>query len=299
MSWASGARAAPDGPGVYAFLDPTGELLYVGKAARLRRRLRDHERAARAGGGGPGRLRRLYELAHEVRWEETADGGEPDRAALREADLIVALRPRFNASHRDEGRWSYVVLTDTPRGRQFTLSTAPGPGRAFGCFPHLGRGVGSPAGIACSDGYAALLRLLWAASAGERSTMPSGITRSAPDQAVVDVDPVLRRPLHDLLSGTSARLLAELSERHRAAPPLLRPGLARDHVATQAFFDCGPKALRRLRRTHGAPAGPLSRTDIETMVADGLRAAIGPFRLPAPDASAAATQLQRRARPWA
>ena len=55
-------------------------------------------------------------------------------------------------------------------------------------FPHLGRGVGSPPAIACSDGYTALLRLLWAASNDPASSYPSRVTRSAPDRFQVGVE---------------------------------------------------------------------------------------------------------------
>jgi hypothetical protein len=288
------ACGAPDGPGVYVFLDATAELLYVGKAAHLRRRLRDHARSATTGSAGSGRLRQLYRVVHEIRWEQRPDESQ---AALREADLIVALRPRFNASHRNDGRWNYVVVAEAGAALELTLSTTAGGQRSHGCFPHLGRGVGSPAGIACSDGYTALLRLLWASTAGPRATMPSLITRSAPDAVVLDVDPVLRRPLHDLLAGTSRRLLGSLAERHLAAPPLLRPALARDQAAAAGFFDHGPRALRRLRRAHGGAPGPLSRPVIEDMLATDLRQAIGPFRLPTPDPPAT-THLARQTRPW-
>jgi predicted GIY-YIG superfamily endonuclease len=292
---------APDAPGIYVLLDAATELLYVGKAARLRRRLHDHARAAE--GTGHGRLRRLYQRTREVRWQELADEGE---AARREADLIVALRPAFNASHRDDGRWAYVVVEEVapgPARLRFTLSSVPGPAarapgpRTYGCFLHLGRGVSSRPGVACSDGYPALLRLLWAASAGPRDRMPSVLTRVAPDAAEVAVDAALRRPLHDLLAGTSARLLGELAERHQVAPPLLRPGLARDQVAAAGFFEHGPEALRRLRRAHAVGPGPLSRPSIEDLLVADLRRAIGPFRRPPADPTGAL--LGRRSRPWA
>ena len=82
----------------------------------------------------------LYKRAVEVRWEILPD---EEAAAVREADLIIALRPPFNASISNEGRWNYIVVS-WPSGKgltRFELSTQPQGGRVYGCFPHLGRGV--------------------------------------------------------------------------------------------------------------------------------------------------------------
>ena len=293
------AAADPPGqPGTYALLDGEATLLYVGKAADLRRRLRDHVRAA-AGIGHP-RLAALYACACEVRWEKAPDDAA---AAVREADLIVALRPPFNASHRNEGRWAFIVVAPGQRAGTLVLrlAAAPGTGRgvtSYGCFPHLGRGVASAAGQMCSDGYAALLRLLWAAGGAPGGHVPARLARSAPDRMTLPVDEGLRRPLHSLLSGTSDRLLGELARRAEtpgAVPAPLVPGLRRDHNTAAGFFQAGPAALRRLRLAAARRAGPLCREEIERLVLADLITSIGPVRLAtAPDE----LHLGRRARPW-
>src|SRR5439155_13054567 len=86
------AAQAPPTVGIYCLLAGDGELLYVGKAANIRTRLRQH---AAAGATDHARLGRLYSLTREVRWQQSADA---DAAAAREADVVVALRPRFNAA---------------------------------------------------------------------------------------------------------------------------------------------------------------------------------------------------------
>jgi GIY-YIG catalytic domain len=288
---------APDGAGVYFFFGADAELLYVGKASSLRKRLRQHARA-KPGVGGL-RLDVLYQRVIEVRWEALAD---EETAAAREADAIVALRPVFNAAIAGEGRWNYIVVEsldpdhDTVR---FTLSELPSSraGKEYGCFPHLGRGVSSRPGIACSDGYTALLRLLWAASDTYGRHVPSRITRSAPDLFETEVTTSLRKPLHAFLSGTSDRLLADLAALQAPRERYFAPGLARDRVAANDFFLHGPRALRNLRTRHGRPAGPMSRAVIEALVVDDLRAAIGDFQLPRPP-DAADEMLGRRAHRW-
>ena len=238
-------------------------------------------------------MRRLYEKVSAVRWQELAGD---DEAATREADIIVALRPAFNASHSLDGRWNHVTVSPHGRGHRFELTTAPGE-RSYGCFPHLGRGVSSVPAIACRDGYTAFLRLLWAASGATGSNFPSRITRSAPDRFDVGVAPSLLPPLHAFLSGTSCRLLDQLAAASADRPPQLQPGLAADRAAAEAFFVHGPRAVRRLRLRHRQPAGPMSRETIEARIAEEVRDAIGPFHVrPVSEADAL---LGRRARRWA
>ena len=133
-------------------------------------------------------------------------------------DNIQAKDPAFTAifppshdcneqQHSDPGR-------KAGRRARFAVSKdldASPTTRTYGCFPHLGAGVGSVPGIACSDGYCAFLRLLWAAS-GKDEHFPGRITRGSPPETfAVTVDPGMTASLHSFLSGTSKRLLVELA----------------------------------------------------------------------------------------
>lgn len=268
---ADAAAAAPASAGVYFVLGPARELLYAGKATNMRSRLRQHAAAVVP---ERTRLSRLYELATDVRWIECADA---DEAAAREADVIVALQPPFNASISDEGRWNFVVVDDDNGVARFGLSTtAPKHRRGrhvYGCFPHLGRGVSSRPAIACSDGYTALLRLLWATSA-TTAQMPARITRSAPDAFEVGLDASLLTPLARFLSGTSARLLDLLDDRADSELKMLAPALRRDRTLAHAFFLRGPRAIRDLRRRHGERGSALTRERFVHLVTADVRAAI-------------------------
>jgi hypothetical protein len=126
---------APTSAGVYFLLGPHRELLYVGKAANLRRRLADHVRSGR------------WDRVVDVRWELHPS----ERAAeLRESDVLLALRPRHNKAHIDD---YFHFVTRAPKG----LSLAKDG--EYGCFPQLGTGAGSLTGRTCIDGFNALARI--------------------------------------------------------------------------------------------------------------------------------------------
>jgi predicted GIY-YIG superfamily endonuclease len=264
---AAAGGMAPQEPGVYFLLGPGGELLYVGKAGNLRRRLQQH---AKADPPGAARLGVLYERVAEVRWEE-----HPTEAAAieREADLLAALLPALNASGTRPA-WSFVNVTPAGEDR-VVLSVRAAPvagGRSHGCFPRLDRGPGA--------GFTALLRLLWAAS-GEGRHMPASISRSAPDRYEVTAAPEVRRRLGAFLAGTSSRLLAILAEAAGAREGFMQPALGRDRRAAEHFYRYGPRALRAMRLAAGLPPGPLAPEQVVELMAGDLRSRIGDFRLPA------------------
>ncbi|TCN39048.1 GIY-YIG catalytic domain-containing protein [Kribbella orskensis] len=266
------AAEAPREAGVYLFLGERGEVLYVGKAGDLRQRLRQH-----AGVRGPGSgLDERYDLVRRVVWEVAVDEAA---AVWREAELIFALRPPFNANTGLRGaaavgmdpRAPYVVVREVAAGvLGFSLEPVlPSIGRAYGCFPHLGKGVASRLGIACSDGYTALLRLLWAA-AGEGSHTPASITRSAPESFTVAVSAEVRDGLHRFLSGTRARLAEELLEEAAHRPEFMQPALRRDKEAALQFYAGGPQLVRARRLRHGVRARVLEAETYRSLVRDEI-----------------------------
>ncbi|MGC4943795.1 nucleotide excision repair endonuclease [Kribbella sp. DT2] len=242
--------AAPAEAGVYLFLGALDEVLYVGKAGNLKQRLAQH---AAAKGPRVGLYKR-YDLVRRVVWEVAAD---EEAAAWRESELIFALRPPYNANTGVRGvavvgqdaRIPYIVVRDRAGLLEFRLETVA-EGRAYGCFPHLGKGVASSLGIACSDGYTALLRLLWA-SGGTGERMPGAITRSAPEEFSVAVDDALRPALHGFLSGARGKLVNELLLAASDRPAFMMPALRRDRDAALRFFAGGPKLVRERRLRHG------------------------------------------------
>jgi predicted GIY-YIG superfamily endonuclease len=271
------ASRAPTGPGVYFFLDERGSLLYVGKAKDVRQRLRQHARVEPLRSGRwAGHVKARYPSVRSVAWEPAATEAD---AIAREADLIVALRPPDNAS-TDTGTWTYLALTDLGGDRiRLDLDRSPPAGatEVYGCFPHLGRGVLLAPAVACSDGYAALTRLLWAAS-GDGDHVPAAITRSAPPRFETILAPGLRGPMRRLCNGTGEAVLDQLAVAVAGRAAYLQPALQRDRVAARGFYEHGPRALRRLRLRHDRPPGVLTRAEIEALLADELAPILGGHR---------------------
>jgi predicted GIY-YIG superfamily endonuclease len=279
---AAAASGSPAEPGVYLFLGEADEVLYVGKATNLQSRLRQHANV----GPPTSHLHLRYELVRRVVW----DVSENEKAAAwREADLIFAIQPPFNADpglrSRDPlggaARSPFLVVTE---GRDATLRFAlePDPstaGAVYGCFPHLGKGVASQLGIACSDGYVALLRLLWAAS-GDGANFPTSITRSAPTTFEVRVAEELRGGLHRLLSGVSAKVVDALASAAGSRPAFMQPALARDREASLQFFAAAPQLVRARRLHHAIKAPPVTADLYAQLVIDEIISAVGHVERP-------------------
>ena len=279
--FAAAASESPPEPGAYLFLGQGDEVLYVGKATNLRSRLRQHANV----GPPTSQLHQRYELVRRVVWEVTDD---EEAAAWREADLIFALRPPFNADpglrSRDPlggvARCPFLVVTEgRDRALRFRLDPDPSTaGTIYGCFPHLGKGVASQLGIACSDGYTALLRLLWAAS-GEDGHVSASITKSAPAAFEVRVTDELRGALHRLLSGVSPKVVDALAVAAGTRPAFMQPALARDRDASLRFYAAGPRLVRGRRLRHGIKTTPVAADTYRRLVLDEVISIVGHVKL--------------------
>jgi DNA polymerase-3 subunit epsilon len=93
----------PREPGVYAFRDRGGRVLYVGKAANLRTRVRSYF-------SGDDR-RKVPQLLREAVAVDHRVCRGPLEAAVRELRLIQRLQPRFNRQAKAWRKYSYVKLT--------------------------------------------------------------------------------------------------------------------------------------------------------------------------------------------
>jgi excinuclease ABC subunit C len=98
------AKLAPSAPGVYRMLDAAGEVLYVGKAKNIKKRIMSYTRPT----GHDTRIERVIAATATVEFVTTATETE---ALLLEANLIKRLRPRFNVLLRDDKSFPYILIT--------------------------------------------------------------------------------------------------------------------------------------------------------------------------------------------
>jgi hypothetical protein len=112
--------AAPAGPGVYRIYDVAGALLYVGKAANLRRRLGEYRTAGRR--KKERKRRALVKAAARIEWD-VCDSALA--AALAEIRLIQTLRPRRNVATAFPFLYPFVGIRTEDRETYFCLTTSP------------------------------------------------------------------------------------------------------------------------------------------------------------------------------
>ena len=96
--------ALPEQPGVYLYLDPAGETLYVGRARSLRARVRSYL-------GAYGSSPKTDALLDEVTRLEVIVTDSLVEALALEAHLIKQRSPRFNILLRDDKNYPYLQLT--------------------------------------------------------------------------------------------------------------------------------------------------------------------------------------------
>jgi excinuclease ABC subunit C len=97
-------RAVPDAPGVYLFRDSRTQVIYVGKALRLRDRLRQY---FTTGYGDTARVSELVRKIYDFEFVTTANEVE---ALVLECNLIKNYRPRFNIRLKDDKNYLYLKL---------------------------------------------------------------------------------------------------------------------------------------------------------------------------------------------
>lgn len=99
-------KLLPDAPGVYRMLSDKGDVLYVGKAKSLKKRVSSY---AKAGGGHSERIARMIAETSEMLFVTTASEIE---ALLLESNLIKRLKPRYNVSYRDDKSFPNILLRE-------------------------------------------------------------------------------------------------------------------------------------------------------------------------------------------
>ncbi len=97
-------KTLPNSPGVYRMLDRAGEVLYVGKARKLKARVASYTR-------GTGHSNRIARMISETVTMEFVVTETETEALLLETNYIKQFRPRFNVLMRDDKSFPYILIT--------------------------------------------------------------------------------------------------------------------------------------------------------------------------------------------
>lgn len=195
------ADRLPNRPGVYLFRGPSNEVLYVGTAVDLRRRVRQYF----TGADPRARMKEMASLATAVDHVECAHELE---AGVRELRLLAAHAPPYNRRSKAPQRWWWVALTDEAFPR-FTTVRNPKERTALGPFSARADAVQTAALLARFTGVRTCTGRLAAGSTHrcpvlELSPCPAPQGAGAADYASA------RQRAEALIGGTDGTVLAEI-----------------------------------------------------------------------------------------
>jgi excinuclease ABC subunit C len=97
-------RTLPNAPGVYRMLDEHGDVLYVGKARNLKKRVVNYTHPAKL-------PHRIFRMVSETASMEIVRTHTEVEALLLESNLIKRLKPRFNVLLRDDKSFPHILVT--------------------------------------------------------------------------------------------------------------------------------------------------------------------------------------------
>ena len=130
---ARAVKHAPSSPGVYRMIDAKGDVLYVGKAKSIKKRVTSYTRP----NAHDSRITRMIAATATMEFISTATETE---ALLLEANLIKKLRPRFNVLLRDDKSFPYILITNDHWAPQILKhrGARTRPGQYYGPFANAG-----------------------------------------------------------------------------------------------------------------------------------------------------------------
>jgi len=118
-------------PGVYRMLDVAGQVLYVGKAKDLKRRVSSYFSRVHN--------ERIHVMVSQIHHVEIIVTHTEAEALILENNLIKELKPRYNILLRDDKSYPYIFLSDHGFPRlTFHRGSKKANGRYFGPYPSSG-----------------------------------------------------------------------------------------------------------------------------------------------------------------
>src|SRR5580693_4079886 len=223
-------KLAPSRPGVYRMIDARGDVLYVGKAKTIKKRIAAYARPT----GLDTRIERMVAATRTLEFIVTRTETE---ALLLEANLIKRLRPRFNVVLRDDKSFPYIIISSDHWAPQILKhrGARTRPGHYYGPFASV---------WAVNRTVNALQRAFLLRSCSdpffESRTRPCLLYQikrcSAPCTKEIDFQDyaVLVREANEFLSGRSKAVKDELAgemEKASAALDFERAAVYRDRLA--------------------------------------------------------------------
>jgi len=259
-------KRLPDTPGVYRMMGADGEVLYVGKARSLKKRVTQYAQ-------GRFHTQRVAHMVHLTRSMEFVSTKTETEALLLEINLIKQLKPRFNVQMRDDKSFPEILIRRDHRAAQIRKHRGAHtiPGDYFGPFASawaVNRTVNCLQKAfllrSCSD------------SVFEARTRPCLLHQikrcSAPCVDLIspgDYDQLVEQA-HDFLRGKSRAVMTQLSEEMTAAAEAMeyeRAARLRDRI----------RALSSVSQEQSINPQTLEEADVFAVHAEGGQACIQVF----------------------
>ena len=126
-------KSLPNQPGIYKYFDDRNEIIYVGKAKSIRKRVSSYFTKTFTG-------YKTFELVKRIsRIEFTIVDSEQD-AFLLENSLIKQFQPKFNINLKDDKTYPFLVIKNEPFPRVFLTRTKINDGSQYlGPFTSVGK----------------------------------------------------------------------------------------------------------------------------------------------------------------
>lgn len=126
-------KTLPVQPGIYKYFDDQNELIYIGKAKNIRKRVSSYFTKTFTG-------YKTHELVRKIRKIEFTIVDSEQDAFLLENSLIKQFQPKFNINLKDDKSYPYIVIKNEPFPRIFLTRLKINDGSEYlGPFTSVGR----------------------------------------------------------------------------------------------------------------------------------------------------------------